>query len=129
VPSACGATSGSSSARTTTLPGTGRADDRPALRPGERAAGIGACWGYFMRRVARILGPARIAPEVLAYLEERARRDGLDSVRIQRSRANDPEVPPSGVDTSLMVCTLHSVKGRAACARKPRDGLAPGAGW
>jgi SAM-dependent methyltransferase len=102
------------------------------FRPGERVADIGAGTGYFTRRVSRAVGPTGvvwaidIAPEVLEYLEQRARREGLDNVRIQRVGADDPQLPFGGVNTILMVDTLHYVKDRAAYARKLRAGLAPG---
>jgi SAM-dependent methyltransferase len=103
-----------------------------AFRPGERVADIGAGSGYFARRVSKAVGPAGvvwaidIAPEVLEYLEARARREGLGNVRIQRVQPDDPQLPAAGVDTILMVDTLHYVKERAAYARRLRAGLAPG---
>ena len=103
-----------------------------AFRPGERVADIGAGSGYFARRISKAVGPAGvvwaidIAPDVLEYLEARARREGLANVRIQRVQPDDPQLPAGGVDTILMVDTLHYVKDRGAYARKLRAGLAPG---
>ncbi len=103
-----------------------------ALRPGERVADVGAGSGYFTRRISTAVGPAAevlaidIAPEVLEYLDARARREGLGNIRTRRVAADDPELPAGGVDTVLMVDTLHYVKDRAAYARKLRAGLAPG---
>ena len=103
-----------------------------AFRPGERVADIGAGSGYFTRRIAPAVGATGvvwaidIAPEVLEYLEARARREGLDNIRVQRVQPDDPQLPASGVDTILMVDTLHYVKERAAYAKKLRAGLAPG---
>jgi 2-polyprenyl-3-methyl-5-hydroxy-6-metoxy-1,4-benzoquinol methylase len=105
-----------------------------AFRPGERVADIGAGSGYFSRRISGAVGPTGvvwaidIAPEVLEYLEARARREGLTNIRIQRVSPDDPKLPPEGVDTILMVDTLHYVKGsdRGAYAKKLRAALAPG---
>ncbi len=103
-----------------------------AFIPGERVADIGAGSGYFARRVSKAVGPTGqvlaidIAPEVLEYLEARARREGLTNIRIQRVTADDPQLPAGGVDTILMVDTLHYVKERGAFANKLRAGLAPG---
>jgi len=103
-----------------------------AFRPGERVADVGAGSGYFARRISKAVGPAGvvwaidIAPDVLEYLEARARREGLANVRIQRVQPDDPQLPAGGVDTILMVDTLHYVKDRGAYARKLRAGLAPG---
>jgi SAM-dependent methyltransferase len=103
-----------------------------AFRPGERVADVGAGSGYFARRVSKAVGPTGevraidIAPEVLEYLEARARREGLANLRIQRVQPDDPQLPAGGVDTILMVDTLHYVKDRGAYAKKLRAGLAPG---
>jgi ubiquinone/menaquinone biosynthesis C-methylase UbiE len=86
----------------------------------------------FARRVSSAVGPAGIVwaidirPEVLAVLGERARRDGLTNIQLQVVRPDDPQLPPAGVDTILMVDTLHYLKDRAAYTRKLRAGLAPG---
>jgi len=103
-----------------------------AFRPGERVADIGAGSGYFARRVSKVVGSTGevraidIAPEVLDYLEARARREGLGNIRVQRVTPDDPQLPAGGVDTILMVDTLHYVKERGAFAKKLRAGLAPG---
>jgi SAM-dependent methyltransferase len=103
-----------------------------AFRPGERVADIGAGSGYFARRISKAVGPTGvvwaidIAPEVLEYLEAHARREGLANIRVRRVQPDDPQLPPGGVDTILMVDTLHYVKERGAYAKKLRAGLAPG---
>jgi SAM-dependent methyltransferase len=103
-----------------------------ALRPGERVADIGAGSGYFTRRVARAVGPGAtvwaidIAPDVLAYLAERARAEGLDNIRTRIVGKEDPEMPAGSVDTVLMVDTLHYIKARADYARRLRAALVPG---
>lgn len=105
-----------------------------AFRPGERVADVGAGSGYFTLRVARAVGPfgsvlaVDIAPELLEHLAGRAREAGLANVRTQLVEKDDPRLPPEGIDTVLMVDTLHYVKApdRAAFARKLRAGLAPG---
>jgi SAM-dependent methyltransferase len=103
-----------------------------AFRPGERVADIGAGSGYFTRRVSKAVGPSGevlaidIAPDVLEYLEARARREGLGNIRVRRVSADDPQLPTGAVDTILMVDALHYVKDRGAYARKLRAGLVPG---
>lgn len=103
-----------------------------AFRPGERVADVGAGSGYFARRIAPVVGATGvvwaidIAPEVLDYLEARARRESLANVRVQKVQPDDPQLPAGGVDTILMVDTLHYVKERGAYAKKLRAGLAPG---
>lgn len=102
-----------------------------AFRPGERVADVGAGSGYFTRRISRAVGPSGtvwavdIRPEILGVLEERARRDGAANIRVQQVKPDDPELPAGGVDTIIMVDTLHYVKARADYARKLRAALAP----
>jgi SAM-dependent methyltransferase len=103
-----------------------------AFRQGERVADIGAGSGYFTRRISRAVGPSGVVwavdirPEILAVLEERARRDGLTNIRLQQVEPEDPQLPAGRVDTVLMVDTLHYVKDRGAYAKKLRAALAPG---
>jgi ubiquinone/menaquinone biosynthesis C-methylase UbiE len=103
-----------------------------AFRPGERVADIGAGSGYFTRRISRAVGASGIIwaidirQEILDVLDQRARQEGLTNMRLQRVAADDPQLPPGGVDTVVMVDTLHYIKDRAAYARKLRAGLAPG---
>jgi predicted methyltransferase len=103
-----------------------------ALRPGERVADVGAGSGYFTLRIARAVGPTGqvlaidINPDLLEFLARRAKEEGLANVTSRRVGKDDPDLPPAGIDTILMVDTFHYVKERAAYARKLRAGLAPG---
>jgi len=103
-----------------------------SLRPGERVADIGAGSGYFTLRVARAVGPSGevlaidINPDILEFLDRRVKEAGLSNVRSLRVEKDDPKLPAAGIDTILMVDTLHYVAGRDAYAKKLRAGLAPG---
>lgn len=105
-----------------------------ALKPGERVADIGAGSGYFTRRVARAVGPEGVVwavdlvQEFLDHIAAAAAEEGLTNVRTLKVEADDPQLPAAGVDTVLLVDTLHYVKApeRPAYARKLRSGLAPG---
>jgi len=103
-----------------------------ALRPGERVADVGAGSGYFTVRLARAVGAQGtvwaldINDTLLEYLRRRVAEEGLTTVQVAKVAANDPGLPPGGVDTVLMVDTLHYVRDRAAYARRLRAGLAPG---
>lgn len=102
------------------------------LRPGERVADIGAGSGYFTLRIARAVGPEGrvlaidINPDLLGFLDRRAKEAGLANVKTFRVEKDDPSLPPAGIDTILMVDAFHYVTDRAAYARKLRAGLAPG---
>jgi len=103
-----------------------------AFRTGERVADVGAGSGYFTRRLSRAVGPGGtvwavdIRAEILAVLEERARREGLTNVRLQQVQPDDPRLPAGGIDTILLVDTLHYVKARGDYAKRLRAALAPG---
>jgi ubiquinone/menaquinone biosynthesis C-methylase UbiE len=103
-----------------------------ALRPGERVADVGAGSGYFTVRLARAVGEEGtvwaldINETLLEHLRRRVGEEGLTNVRVAKVAADDPGLPPGGVDTVLMVDTLHYVRDRAAYARRLRAGLAPG---
>ena len=103
-----------------------------AFKPGERVADVGAGSGYFTVRVAKAVGPTGvvwavdIAPELLDYLGRRAQELGLSNIKLVKVGPDDPQLPRAGVDTVLMVDTLHYIKERAAYAGKLKAALAPG---
>ncbi len=103
-----------------------------AFKPGERVADIGAGSGCFTFRVAEAVGSAGIvwaldiSPEMIEYLDFRARARQAANVKPRRVPADDPQLQPGGLDTILMFYTLHYVKDRVAYGRKLKEGLAPG---
>lgn len=103
-----------------------------ALRPGERVADIGAGSGYFTIPVAKAVGPTGIVwaldirQEMLDYIAKRLDVEKLTNVKLGLVKPDDPQLPAAGVDTILLVDTLHYVQDRAAYAKKLRAVLAPG---
>jgi ubiquinone/menaquinone biosynthesis C-methylase UbiE len=103
-----------------------------AFRSGERVADVGAGSGYFTLRVAEAVGDAGhvlaldIRQEMLDHIANRLREAQLTNVELKQVPADDPQLPPGGLDTILMVDTIHYVQDRASYARKLREGLAPG---
>jgi predicted methyltransferase len=95
-------------------------------------ADVGAGTGYFEPHLSRAVGPrgtvlARdIEPDMVRYLGERARREGLANVKPDLSTTDDPKLPAGGVDRILIVDTWHHVGAREAFAAKLRDALKPG---
>lgn len=103
-----------------------------ALKPGERVADIGAGSGYFTIPVAKAVGPTGTvwaidaSQEMLDYLDERLQSEQLENVKMVKVGRDDPQLPPAGVDTILMIDTIHYIKERTPYAEKLRAGLAPG---
>jgi ubiquinone/menaquinone biosynthesis C-methylase UbiE len=103
-----------------------------ALKPGERVADIGAGSGYFTIPVAKavsakgVVWAIDIRQEMLDYIAKRLKGENLENVKPILVTADDPQLPPGGVDTILMVDTIHYVQNKGEYANKLRLGLAPG---
>jgi protein-L-isoaspartate O-methyltransferase len=102
-----------------------------AFEKGETVADIGAGTGYFTLRIAEAVGPEGrvlahdISEEMLDYLEKQVTAAQLENVELKRVEPDDPLLPEEGVNTILMVDTIHYVKDRAAYGKKLLEGLAP----
>lgn len=103
-----------------------------AVKPGERVADIGAGSGYFTLRLAQAVGDGGhvwaldIRQEMLDYIAGKLREAQLTNVELKQVPPDDPQLPAGGIDTIVMVDTMHYVKDREDYARKLRAALAPG---
>lgn len=100
------------------------------LKAGQSIADIGAGTGYFSMRLAKSPGaPAvyavDIEPKMVAYLKDRAGREGLKNVTAVQAGADSPNIP-SPVDTILVVDTFHHIANRVEYFRKLRASIKPG---
>jgi ubiquinone/menaquinone biosynthesis C-methylase UbiE len=95
-------------------------------------ADIRAGSGYFTVRFSRAVGSTGkvwvidIRQALLDYIEKRLAVEKLGNVQLLKVAPDDPQLPPGGVDTVVMVDTLHYVQNRSEYARKLRAGLSPG---
>ena len=103
-----------------------------ALNPAPDAvvADIGAGTGYFSIRLAHFVSKGRVfgvdtEPDMVKYLAERAKRDGLANVTAVAGRPDDPRLPEKA-DLVLMVDVYHHVADRSQYFRKLRNSLKPG---
>jgi predicted methyltransferase len=100
------------------------------LAPDAKVADIGAGTGYFAVRLARAVPAGRVygvdsAPDMVRYLGERAKREGLASlvpVQASESRPNLPEP----VDLALLVDVYHHIPSRMEYFAALRSTLRPG---
>jgi SAM-dependent methyltransferase len=104
--------------------------DAMGLGESSLVADVGAGTGYFSARLAKRVPKGRVfavdvEPDMVRYLGERAKREGLTNVVAVQGAPNDPNLPEP-VDVVLVVDTLHHIDARDAYFVKLRDKLRPG---
>jgi ubiquinone/menaquinone biosynthesis C-methylase UbiE len=102
-----------------------------ALTPAMTVADVGAGTGYFAVRLARAVPRGEviatdIEPDMIRYLTERARREGLPNLRAVQGQPTAPGLAKASVDRILVVDVWHHLGDRAAFARGLADALRPG---
>jgi SAM-dependent methyltransferase len=101
-----------------------------ALAPGALVADIGSGTGYFAVRLARAVPEghvygADVEPDMVGYLAERARREGLANLTSIAAAMDDPKLPRP-VDLALVVNTYHHIAERPAYFGRLRRSLRTG---
>ena len=101
-----------------------------ALAPQARVADVGAGTGYFAARLAKALPQGQVyavdlEPDMVTFLAERARREGLANLSALAGGEEGPRLPDR-VDVVLLVNTYHHVSQRERYFRVLREALAPG---
>jgi FkbM family methyltransferase len=101
-----------------------------ALRPDSVVADIGAGTGYFSTRLARQLPGGRVYAvdterDMVRFLTERARREGLKNMTAVAGAASDARLPEK-VDVVLLVDVYHHVEDRERYFARLRESLRPG---
>ncbi|OGA52457.1 MAG: hypothetical protein A3F74_23200 [Betaproteobacteria bacterium RIFCSPLOWO2_12_FULL_62_58] len=104
--------------------------DALALKPDSVIADIGSGTGYFAVRFARVLPKGRvygvdIEPDMVKYLAERAKREGLKNLTALAGTPSDPRLPEKA-DLIVMVNVFHHVADRERYFRNLRESLKPG---
>jgi predicted methyltransferase len=93
-----------------------RVMDALGLRSGSRVADVGCGEGYFVMHLARRVGPSGIVYAVdldesaLEKVRDKAKRAGLENVRIVRSKPDNPMLPANDLDAVLMVNAYHEMR-------------------
>ncbi len=90
-------------------------------------ADIGAGTGYFTMRLAPLVKEVvatDIEPNLIAYIKDRAKREGIANVRAQMTPPDDPQLV--AVDRILVVDVWHHLGDRKAYAKRLAAALEPG---
>lgn len=93
-------------------------------------ADIGAGTGYFAARFARAVPQGRVyavdaEPDMVKYLGERARREGLGNLTAILADAGNPRLPENA-DLIILVNTYHHIHKREVYFRELKGRLNPG---
>ena len=101
-----------------------------ALEPDAVLADIGAGTGYFTVRLAHMLPQGRVyavdtEPDMVKYLADRAKREGLRNVVPVTGTPDSPRLPQK-VDLVLLVDVYHHIGERPAYFRNVASMLKPG---
>src|SRR4029434_5691472 len=97
------------------------------LTPDAKVADIGAGTDYFAARLTHMAPNGRIyavdlEPDMVKYLAERAKREGLVNVVALQAKANSAALPER-VDRILLVDTYHHIGDRIVYFKRLRDSL------
>ena len=100
------------------------------LAPEAAVADIGSGTGYFAVRLAHWVPKGRVygvdaEPDMVRYLTERAKREGLTNLTVIAAKPNDPGIP-AAVDLVILVDTYHHVPDRERYFRNLQKSLKPG---
>jgi SAM-dependent methyltransferase len=101
-----------------------------ALKPDAVIADIGSGTGYFSVRFANMTPKGRVygvdtEPDMVKYLAERAKREGLKNVTAVAGAPNDPRLPEKA-DLIILVDVYHHVGDRERYFRQLQKSLKPG---
>ena len=101
-----------------------------ALKPDAVVADIGSGTGYFSARIANMTPKGRVygvdtEPDMVKYLSERAKREGLKNVTAVQAGPGDPRLPEKA-DVVILVDVYHHVENREQYFRQLQKSLKPG---
>ena len=86
------------------------------VRDGMQVADIGAGDGYYVARLAPLVGPGGrvfgqdVVPEYLGLLATRVRRNGWENVQVVLGDPHDPRLPAGSLDLAFMIHMYHEIE-------------------
>jgi len=100
------------------------------LKPDAVIADIGSGTGYFSARFSHMVPQGRVygldtEPDMVKYLAERAKREGLKNVIAVQAKPGDPRLPEKA-DVVVLVDVYHHVENREQYFRQLQNSLKPG---
>ena len=100
------------------------------LKPDAIIADIGSGTGYFSARFAHMVPKGRVygvdtEPDMVKYLAERAKREGLKNVTAVAGKPGDPRLPEKA-DVVVLVDVYHHIEDRERYFRQLQKSLKPG---
>jgi ubiquinone/menaquinone biosynthesis C-methylase UbiE len=107
--------------------------DRLGIKPGLRAADIGAGEGYYTVRLARRLGASAtiyaqdVQGEYLKQLDARLSREGITGIRFVLGEPRNPKLPPASIDVAILSHMYHEIENPFEFLYRLRPALAPNA--
>ncbi len=102
------------------------------LKPGAAAADIGAGSGVLTERLARAVGPkgtvyaVDIQDEMLAFIRERMKEEGLENVKPVLGTIKSPRLEPNSIDLMLLVDVYHEFSHPFEMTEAMAESLKPG---
>jgi predicted methyltransferase len=100
------------------------------LEPDAVIADIGSGTGYFSARFAHMVPKGRVygldtEPDMVKYLSERAKREGLKNIVAVQARPTDPRLPEKA-DVVVLVDVYHHIENREQYFARLQQSLKPG---
>jgi len=97
------------------------------LKPDAVIADIGSGTGYFSARFANMVPKGRVygldtEPDMVKYLAERAKREGLKNIVAVQAKPGDPQLPEKA-DLVILVDVYHHIEGREGYFRQLQNSL------
>ena len=110
-----------------------RVMDLLRITEGKSVADIGAGSGWFTVRAARRVGPRGIvyaediSADAVTYMEQRAKKESLGSVRTLLGTPDDAKLPAHSVDAVMLLKVYHEIARPVPFMTALRQALKPGA--
>jgi SAM-dependent methyltransferase len=100
------------------------------LKPDAVIADIGSGTGYFAARLAHMVPKGKVygvdtEPDMVKYLADRAKRDGLKNIVAVSGKPDEPQLPERA-DLIIFVDVYHHVENRERYFRQLQNALRPG---